>query len=92
MLKADIEQMIKELQTVFKLLWESELVPTQWTKGLICKIPKGGDLQNCGKWRGTTLLPLASKVLGRILINRIREGVDSSLRKEQVVSEQKEEL
>jgi hypothetical protein len=58
-------------------------VPTQWTKGLICKIPKKGNLQDCGNWRGVTLLPLASKVLSKILINRIQTGVDSSLRKEQ---------
>lgn len=54
-----------------------------WTKGLICKFLKKGNLQECGNWRGVTLLPLASKVLSRIIINRIQAGVDRTLRKEQ---------
>ena len=83
MLKADPEQTSLELKRIFSLIWEKETVPTQWKKGLICKIPKKGNLQECGNWRGVTLLPLASKVLSRILINRIQLGVDSSLRKEQ---------
>ena len=32
------------------------------------KIPKKGDLKDCSNWRGITLLIVASKVLGKILI------------------------
>lgn len=83
MLKADIERTSRELKRIFDLIWDQETVPVQWTKGLICKIPKRGNLQDCGNWRGVTLLPLVSKVLSKILINRIQGGVDASLRKEQ---------
>ena len=41
------------------------------------------NLKKCKNWRGITLLPIVSKVLGRIIIDRIREGIDSQLRKEQ---------
>ena len=37
----------------------------------------------CGNWRGITLLPIASKVLGRVVINRIKAGIDEILRPEQ---------
>ena len=83
MLKADPELTSAELKRIFDLIWEQENVPQEWNKGLIFKIPKKGNLQDCGNWRGITLLPLASKVLSRIIINRIQEAVDSSLRKEQ---------
>jgi len=83
MLKADVEQTSVELKYLFDIIWERETVPKQWNKGLICKIPKKGNLQECGNWRGVTLLPLVSKVLSKILINRIQTGVDPSLRKEQ---------
>ena len=83
MLKADYEQTSKELVHIFDLIWEKESVPKQWNKGLICKIPKKGNLQECGNWRGVTLLPLVSKVFSKVLINRIQTGVDSALRKEQ---------
>ena len=82
-LKADIEQTSLELQKIFDIIWEKETVPTQWTKWLICKIPKEGNLQECGNWWGVTLLPQASKVLSRIVIDRIQTGVDASLRNEQ---------
>ena len=47
------------------------------------KIPKKGDLKECKNWRVVTLLPVASKVMGRVIIQRIQNGVDSVLRKEQ---------
>jgi sorting nexin-29 len=83
MLKADIERTSLELKRIFDLIWDQETVSAQWTKGLICKIPKRGNLQDCGNWRGVTLLQLASKVLSKILINRVQGGVDTLLRKEQ---------
>lgn len=83
MLKADSDQTSKELKHTFDHIWKEEKLPKEWTKGLICKIPKKGNLQECSNWRGVTLLPIASKVLSRILINRIQDGVDHTLRKEQ---------
>ena len=52
-------------------------------KGLIVKLPKKGDLAECGNWRGITLLPFASKVLGRVVINRIKAGIDEIIRPKQ---------
>ena len=83
MFRADPELTTIELKRIFHLIWEKETVAMQWTKGVICKIPKKGNLQECGNWRRVTLLPMASKVLSKILINRIQVEVDSSLRKEQ---------
>ena len=36
----------------------------------------------CGNWRGITLLPVAAKVLGKVIITRIRDSVDTRLRQE----------
>ena len=55
----------------------------KWKGGLIVKIPKKGNLKECKNWRGVTLLPVVSKILGRIVIDRIRAGIDHRLRKEQ---------
>ena len=43
MLKADFEQTSQELKRTFNLIWEKETAPTQWIKGLICKITKKGN-------------------------------------------------
>ena len=31
----------------------------------------------CGNWRGITLLPVAAKVLGKVIITRIRDTIDT---------------
>ena len=41
-----------------------------------------GDLRDCNKWRGVTLLPVISKVFCRMIIDQIKKGVDRKLRKE----------
>ena len=58
-------------------------MPETWKQGLIAKIPKKGDLTECMNWRGITLTYVPSKVFGRVLIDRIRDGVNSKLRDEQ---------
>ena len=55
----------------------------EWKQGLRYRKPKKGNLQQCGNWRGVTLLPIANKLLGNILISRIQSGVDHRLSKEQ---------
>ena len=38
---------------------------------MIVKLPKKGDLTKCSNWRGITLMVVAAKVLGRIIITQI---------------------
>ena len=82
-LKADPETTITKLHRIFEMIWERDEVPQDWKESLIVKIPKKGDLSKCGNWRGISLLSVPSKILGRIIIDRIRDGVDNPLRKEQ---------
>ena len=52
-------------------IWSSNRIPDDWCKGSIIKIPKKGALNNCNNWRGITLLSIPSKILAKIVINRI---------------------
>ena len=74
--KANGDVTVKELTRLFNNIWHEEKVPDKWKKGLIVKIPNKGDLEDCNKWRGVTLLPVVSKVMGRLIIERIQNGVD----------------
>ena len=49
------------------------------------KLSKKGDLAECGNWRGITLMAVAAKVLSRIAITRIGDGVNIRLRQKQAV-------
>ena len=63
-------------------MWRDEKTPSKWRKGLIVQLPKKGNLNESKNWRGIMLLSVVSKVMGRILIDRIRTGVELKLRKE----------
>ena len=64
-------------------VWRHEQIPRDWNQGLIIKLPKKGNLKECKNWRGITLLSIVAKILGKIIIDRIRDRVDCRLRKEQ---------
>lgn len=82
-LKANPEATADILHRLLKQIWEEEAVPTEWKRGLLVKIPKKGDLTVCNNWRGITLLSVPSKVLTRIVLNRIKGVIESKLRREQ---------
>ena len=52
-------------------------------KELVVSIFKKGDLRDCNNWRGVTLLPIISKIFHRMLLERIKKGIDKKLKKEQ---------
>ena len=83
LLKVDIDTTVNWLADLFDTIWDKEEVPKAWKQGLIVKLPKKGDLKECDNWRGRTLTSVPSKVFGRVIIDRIRNGVNNKLRDEQ---------
>ena len=82
-LKEGGAEIVDSLHELLNLVWKEEEIPTDWTKGLLVKLPKSGDLSQCDKWRGITLLSIPSKVLTRIILDRMKDAVDKELRDEQ---------
>jgi hypothetical protein len=82
-LKVDPEITAEMLYPLLQKIWKEEKIPEEWEEGLIIKIPKKGDLANCNNWRGITLLRTSSKILTRVILNRIQDTVEQHLRKEQ---------
>ena len=70
------------LYLLLEKIWKEEKIPEDW-EGLIIKMPKKGDLPNCNNWRGVTLLSIPSKILTRIILNRVQNTVEQHLQKEQ---------
>ena len=83
LLKHGGETVAEELTYLFNLIWQREEVPGDWRRGAIVKLPKKGNLSDCNNWKGITLLSIPGKVFCSVLLNRLREHVDSSLREEQ---------
>ena len=83
LLKMDLEERANELTKLSNEVKEEGVALTRWNKSLIVKLPKKSNLRECTNWRGITLFPVISKIFGRVLISRIKKGVDNILRKEQ---------
>ena len=54
-----------------------------WKKQLVVKVLKKRSLHKCNNCRAVTLLPVSRKIYCRMQLERIKEGVDKKLRKEQ---------
>ena len=82
-LKADIQTSTDMLHPLLNKIWEQERVPEDWKTGHLVKLPKKGDLSSCNNWRGIMLLSIPGKVLTRIILERLKNALDKTLREEQ---------
>jgi hypothetical protein len=82
-LKADIDTAAEVLYTLFGDVWDSESIPKDWKQGILVKVPKKGDLQECNNYRGISLLSVPGKVFCRVLLDRMTSAVNERLRDEQ---------
>jgi len=82
-LKANTELTGTLLFPLFQKIWEEEVYPSEWKEGVIVKIPKKGNLSNCNNWRGLTLLSVFSKIMARIILERIKGRINSTLKRHQ---------
>ena len=83
LLKADIDHANTKVKEIIDVVWREKKTAEKWRKGLIIKLPKKRNLRECKNWRGISLLSVVIKVKGKIVVDRIRIGVESNLRKEQ---------
>ena len=83
MLKCSENDAVKQLHLLFNSIWKDQCVPEDWKKSLIVKVPKKGDLTECDNYRGISLLSVPSKILCRVIIDRVKSGVDEVIRQEQ---------
>ena len=60
-----------------KKIWQYEKILKSW------KEKEKGNIKHFKNWRGISLLAVVGKILCRIIIDRIRIGVDDRIRKEQ---------
>ena len=72
-----------EIHQICSIVYEKHEAPKQWTSNLIVPIPKKGNPQLMGNYRGISLMSIAAKVYNKILFNRIVPIVDGILRRNQ---------
>ena len=74
---------LEALHRILNFVWEKDVIPDDWKRGLLVKLAKKGDLSLCSNWRGIMFLSIPGKVLTRVILNRMKVAVDEALRDEQ---------
>jgi len=64
-------------------IWETGEWPKEWTFSTFIPLPKKGDLKQCANYRTTALVSYASKILLRIIVERIRVKTETEIADEQ---------
>eukprot|EP00794_Sanderia_malayensis_P009660 gene9660-biopygen7980 len=74
---------IEILHKICNLVWKSGDWPTQWTQSLIIPLAKKGDLKKCTNYRTISLISHPSKVLLKVISNRLKMRAEAILAEEQ---------
>ena len=60
-------------------IWETGEWPEEWTFSTFIPLPKKGDLKQCENCRTIVLVSNASKILLRIILERIRVKTETEI-------------
>ncbi|GAA6104692.1 SLAIN motif-containing protein 1-like [Tachysurus ichikawai] len=84
MLKSGGKSIVEWLTGIFNEVWETERLPSDWTRGVILPFWKRkGDRLVCGNHRGITLLSIPGKLFTRILLTHALPAIRSRRRPQQ---------
>ena len=83
LVQAGGEEMISALLTICNKIWQTGEWPTPWTQSLIITLPKKGNLQLCQNYRTISLISHPSKVMLKILLNRLKPQAEMIIAEEQ---------
>ena len=64
--------MIDVLTEICNRIWRKGEWPTPWTQSLIITLPKMGNLQLCQNYRTISLVSRSSKVMLKVILNRLK--------------------
>lgn len=70
---------VKILTKLCQKIWTTKSWPKDWTRSVFVKIPQKGDMQECSNYPTITLISHTSKILLKIIQNRIAAIVEREL-------------
>ena len=83
LVQAGGEDVITALTTICNRIWQTEEWPTPWTQSLVITLPKNANLQQCQNYRTISLISHPSKVMLKIILNRLKTKAERIIREEQ---------
>ena len=83
LVQAGGETMINVLTEICNRIWRTGEWPTPWTQSLIITLPKKGNLQLCQNYRTISLISHSSKVMLKVILNRLKPQAEEIIAEEQ---------
>ena len=77
------EDVITALTAICNKIWQTGEWPTPWTQSLVTTLPKKGNLQQCQNYRTISLISHPSKVMLKIMLNRMKPQAEKIIAEEQ---------
>ena len=77
------EAMLDILTAICNKIWKTGEWPTTWTQSLVITLPKKGNLQLCQNCRTISLISHPSKVMLKIILNRLQPQAEEITAEEQ---------
>ena len=69
--------------TICYKIWQTGDWLTPWTQSLIINLPKKGNLQQCQNYRTISFISHPSKVMLKIILNRLKPQAEKIITEEQ---------
>ena len=83
LVRAGGDDMITVLTNICSKIWQTGEWPTPWTQSLIITLPKKGNLQWCENYRTISLISHPSKVMLKVILNRLKPQAEQIIAEEQ---------
>ena len=83
LVQAGGETMIDVLTEIFNRIWRTREWPTPWTQSLVITLPKKGNLQLCQNYRAISLISHSSKLMLKVILNRLNSQAEEIIAEEQ---------
>ena len=68
-----------KMPAICQKVWKTQQWPQDWKRSVFILIPKKGNARECSKYRTTTLISHASKVMLKILQARLQQHMNCEL-------------
>ena len=83
LLKKGGTELVTVITTLCQKIRETKQWPEEWTRSLIIPLPKKGNLRQCGNYRTISLINHTSKIMLRVILNRLKKEAEEHLAEEQ---------
>ena len=80
------EDVLTALTTICNKIWQTRKWPTPWTQSLVITLPEKGNLQQCQNYLTISFISHPSKVMLKIILDRLKPQAEKIIAEEQAQS------